>query len=149
MRTTLTLLVAAAALSGCAGAGAPTVDDALARLNSAGVACKAQDTPLRLARGRTDKSCLTDDGLEIGILGFSDSGTQKEFLKHATANAGGTVFRVLVYDYGYIMFVPTDALGARVTRVMDARSLTTTNTACPTARGGVCPAGATTAQGGS
>lgn len=149
MRTNpLTLaLVGLLGLSACAGAGRPSADETLKRLNAAGVTCTVQDTRLKLANGAaTEKSCRTDDGIEIGITRYGSDDDQEVFLDRAGANTSGTVFTTLVYDYAYILFVPDEELGARVTNVMDAQFFDTGNAGCPQAVGGVC--GPTTLGGG-
>lgn len=141
MRTTpvIAALVGLLALTSCGGAGRPSTEETLKRLNTAGVTCAIQDTGLALVRGKTDKSCRTPDGIEIGITRFASDGAQEAFVKNIGAQTNGTVFRVMVYDYGYVMFVPDEKLGRRVAQVMDAQSYIAANRACPQARGGICP----------
>jgi hypothetical protein len=153
MRTTLLVsaLVASLGLSACGGAGRPSAEDVLSRLNSAGVDCDVQEVALALPRGEaTEASCLTSDGREIGITTFSSYEKQKQFLE--TSPLGTSVFHTVVSDFGYLLFVPDAALGKRVGDVMDAQYYTTGSKGCPTARGGVCgtaPAGGPVTLGGA
>lgn len=149
MRTTpltrhcLVVALALVGLSACAGAGRPSAGDVIDRLNAAGVECQRQDATL-VIRGdeRTEASCLTADGREIGVLTYGSDDAQEDLLEDAEARLSGSVFPVVVYDFGYVLLVPEQGLGVRVANVMDAQSyLVGSVFPCPRARGGVCPPG--------
>lgn len=141
--TLVPVLLGAVALAGCGGGGRPGTSDVLSRLNAAGVSCEVGQGFAVGTGPAASSSCLTPEGEQIAVYGFDSDEAQKAFLEQSPTLLAGTPFASLVYDFGYVLAVPADALAVRVTTRMDAQRLAVpTARSCPTARDGACPAGA-------